>query len=218
MARPQEWRIGEHKLVRDGAGGEQALRTVEIGEQRLEQSRTLDQRALEPAPFVGGDEKRNKIDAPGLCRTGGIGVDIVSDADLAHTRIELLHAQRPRGRVERGRRLQEGLPVRLEAARAGDQLVEAMRQRGVALGQVAVGPRCCFSTRYHRAILHPSGRKARPGQRIESNVARPAACTARRPGTWAPSRTIIVARMTRHAHPSSCVNRTRLMARAADRA
>ena len=55
MAGPQEGGIAEHELMGNGAGRQQLLRPVEVGEDGLEQARALDQRALEPAPFLGAE-------------------------------------------------------------------------------------------------------------------------------------------------------------------
>ena len=41
----------------------------------------------------------------------GIGEQVVRDAGLPHPRIELLHAQRARRRVERAELVQQRLPV-----------------------------------------------------------------------------------------------------------
>ena len=155
VARPQEGRIAEHEGMRYGARRQQSLGAVEVCQDALEQPRPLHESALEPMPFPRRHDERHEIDAPGLRRAGGIGEEIVGDPGLAHARVELLHAQQARGGIERGERLEQRLPMRLDGAGAVDQLVEASSQGLIAPRQVAICKRLCSCAAGHRLLLHP---------------------------------------------------------------
>ncbi len=137
LAWPQVGRIAEHQLMRNGAGRQQALRPVDIGEHRLEQPGALNQPALQLAPFLRREDERHQVHPPRLRGAGRVGEQIVGDAGLAHPRVQVLHARRPGRRVERGQLFEKRQPLRPDRARCRHQLVEARHGRPIAGGQIA---------------------------------------------------------------------------------
>ena len=138
LAGPQIGGIAEHQLMRNGAGGQQTLRPVEIGQHRFEEPSALNEPALQLAPFIGREDERDEVHPPRLRRAGRVGEQIVGDAGLAHSRIQVLHARRPGRRIERGERLEKRQPVRPDRPRRRHQLVEARHGRPIAGGQIAI--------------------------------------------------------------------------------
>ena len=142
VAGAQEGGIAEDELVRDGARRQQPLRPVEVGEDRLEQARALDQGALERAPFLGGDDQRDEIDAPGLGR-----------------------ARRDR-RTDRGRcrsRARAALSCSMRSARvAGSSAVQLLQQRLPVRLDGAAGRRRARRSRRRRPDSPASGRRPEP--------------------------------------------------------
>ena len=65
-AGPQERRVRVDQTGRDQARAEQVLRAIDVGQNRIQQSRPLRQRAFEPLPFLDADQQRHQIDAPRL--------------------------------------------------------------------------------------------------------------------------------------------------------
>ena len=60
----------------------QPLRTVEIGQNGIQQPGALGNRGFQPRPFRGGQHQRQRVEAPGSRSRSGIFIDRVADADL----------------------------------------------------------------------------------------------------------------------------------------
>ena len=94
LAGAQVGGIGEDQRRRNEAFAHQALLAVDVGDDRVEQTRTLDEGRLERAPFVACKDQRDEIDVPALSRPRRVGENIVRDAHLAHAAIETVGALR----------------------------------------------------------------------------------------------------------------------------
>src|SRR3981081_3893557 len=98
MARPKEVWMSENQLGRHDAFGQQALWPVEVGQQRIQNSRSLPKAALEGHPLTGGQNEWNWIECPGAIRALGIGIYVVRDAvfyDQAPRKLEPSPGDRP---------------------------------------------------------------------------------------------------------------------------
>ena len=128
MTGPQKIGVTEGQLRRDQTFGEQALRTVEVAEQGIEQSRALHDTLLNPAPLVLGDDQRQRIQCPRPIGALRIGVDVVGNAVLDDQAArELERAARGIVRLVSRQPLNERSPVRPHGAPAIEKLVIAAR-------------------------------------------------------------------------------------------
>ncbi len=64
MAGPEEVGMTEGKLRRNDAFGKQTLRTVEIGQQRVEQRGALGYARFDRAPFISSENERQRVQVP----------------------------------------------------------------------------------------------------------------------------------------------------------
>ncbi len=133
VAGAEEGRIGEQQRRRDQAIAQKLLRAVGVGENGVEQTRALDERRLEGAPFGAGKDEGDKVDLPAFSRRGRVGKDVVRDAHLAHSPIELVGALRLLGGGQFGESCKEALPVRADLPVGIHQFViAAAAQAGIA--------------------------------------------------------------------------------------
>ena len=73
-------RIRENKRRRKKAFVQQALRSVQIDQNGVEEGRTLDYRLFNRCPFSRIDDKRNGIHWPGIFASFRQAADVVGDA------------------------------------------------------------------------------------------------------------------------------------------
>ena len=106
--------------------GEQALRAVEIGQQRVEQPRTLRDARLDGLPLRGRQHERQRIQRPGPVGALRVGVDVVGDAVLDDQPARQLERAAHRvGRFVGAQAVDERPPVRAHRALRSSQLVVA---------------------------------------------------------------------------------------------
>ncbi len=124
VARPQKIRVAEHELRGHNAFGNEPLRPVEIGHQRVEYPRPLSQAAFDGAPLVGTHYEGQRIQRPGAIGTLRIRVDVVGNAVLYNqaTR-QLERPTRSPARILRRNRLDQRPPMRADFAVRIEQLV-----------------------------------------------------------------------------------------------
>ena len=129
--------MAEGELGRREALGEQPLRSVEIGEQRVEQAGALHDAGLDAAPLVGATTQRQRVEVPGAVGALRVGVDVVGDAVVDDQPARQFDAA-PRGasRPSRPQAVEQTAPVLARRALRVDHLVVAgrlqERQRHVA--------------------------------------------------------------------------------------
>ena len=83
--------MAEHELRRHDAVVQQLLFAVDVAQDRVGESRALQDAGFDLRPIVGTNDERRNIEFPQPLEAGRLIVDIVGDAVLAH------HA---RGRVD----------------------------------------------------------------------------------------------------------------------
>ncbi len=80
LAGPQVVRVAERQLGRHVTFGQQALRTVQVGEQRVQQPRALRDAGLDDLPLGGRQHEGQRVQGPGPIRALRIRVHVVGDA------------------------------------------------------------------------------------------------------------------------------------------
>ena len=100
-ARPQKARVTEQQLRRQEPLGEEALGSVEIGEQAVEEPGALRQAGRQRVPGVGPEDHRDGREVPWPRGALAVAVDVVADAvlvkeapGLVPAPAELLEAER----------------------------------------------------------------------------------------------------------------------------
>ena len=150
VAGPEVVRMAERQLGRDVPFGEQALRAVEIRQQRIEQARALRDAGFDGLPFGGRQHERQRIERPGTIGALRVGVDVVGDAVLDDEPArELERAAHRVGRSSARRRSMSGRQCGRIAPWRIVQLVVASQ------GRRAREPRAC-----HVAITHQTLRRS----------------------------------------------------------
>ena len=149
LQRTDEGFVAKHECGRDLAGAQQILRAVDVIENGGEQPGALDQRDLEPPPFLGAEDQRHEIDLPGLVERGGFGEQVLGDAVLAHKPPELVRPGALLFAVELTEVVQKGLPMRTDAAVAVNHLVKVAGNRRVTGGRVAASGLDAFGLCHH---------------------------------------------------------------------
>ena len=86
VTRPQKRRVREHQRRREHALAQQPLRAVQIREDQIEQTRSLQQRAFDAAPLRRLDEQRHHVQRPRPIDALWIAVDVVGHAVVANRR------------------------------------------------------------------------------------------------------------------------------------
>ncbi len=105
---------------------EQVLLAVYVEQHLVEQRRALHDPSLDAAPFLLGQDHRQEIELPRPVGALRIGVDVVSDAVLAHL---FVYRVQPLARALGGpgrELLDQGTPVRARRVRRLDELVVAV--------------------------------------------------------------------------------------------
>lgn len=156
LAGAQEGRIGQHQRGRDQAVAQKPLRAVDVGQDGVEQARTLRQRLFQPAPLARADDQRHQIDGPALVRRARVGEDVVGDTDLMHALVEAARAAGDLVAGEPAQRIDERAPVLADGAVGREHLVVyAGGRQAVAAEQVGGGgqrARC----EYAHDVWYPS--------------------------------------------------------------
>ena len=112
MARPPEARVRKNKRRRKQAAMKQPLRSVQIGQNQVEQPGTLDQPRFELVPFRRRDYKRNSIQIPRPIHSQRIAIDVVGDAVFPNALLGRSPAACQFLVAERGQRVDEFVPMR----------------------------------------------------------------------------------------------------------
>ncbi len=134
---PQKSRMAEDERRRQRAVGDQLLRPVQVGEDRVEQARPLSEPRGERLPFGRGHDQGQHVEAPRARRPVGVGVDVVGHAVV----VNLARDPGVGGRQPRRRRVldvaDERLPRRTHGAAGVHQLVEVAGGDGIGGEQIA---------------------------------------------------------------------------------
>ena len=116
--------MAERQLGRDVTLGQQPLRAVEVGQQRIQQPRALRDAGLDGLPLGGRQHERQRIQRPGPVGALRVGVDVVGDAVLDDQPArELERAAHGVGRFVGAQTVDERPPVRAHRALRIVQLV-----------------------------------------------------------------------------------------------
>ena len=92
MAAPQERRVGVDEFRRHDPLAERVLRSVEVGQERVEHAGPLIDAHLEPLPVGLRDHKWDRVEHPGPLLAGGVIVNVVGDTIVADQTPGLLPA------------------------------------------------------------------------------------------------------------------------------
>src|SRR5262249_31220629 len=145
--------VPKNQLRRIPALAEQVLRSVQVSQDRLQQTSSLHQPCLEGAGFLRADEQGNWIELPGPMTAAGIAVDAIGDAVFTDQLFRLFPAARQLVHADGTELLQESTPLDLHGAVGADHLVwsagkQLVAKIGFAFGQgVEIG----------KGWLHASG-------------------------------------------------------------
>ena len=127
VAGPEVVRMSERQLGGNVAFGQQPLRSVEIGQQRVQQPRALRDARFDGLPLRGRQDERQRIERPGAVGALRIGVDVVGDAVLDDQPARQLERAAHRvGRIVGAQAVDERPPVRAHRALRVGQLVVAV--------------------------------------------------------------------------------------------
>ena len=119
--------MAEGQLGGDVTFGQQPLRAIEVGQQRVQQARALRDARLDGLPLRGRQYERQRIQRPGPIGALRVGVDVVGDAvldDQAARQLE--RAPHGVGRFVGAQPVDERPPVRAHRALRVGQLVVAL--------------------------------------------------------------------------------------------
>ena len=111
--------VALHQCRGQHARLEQALRTVGVGHDVLEQAHALQYTGLNLLPAQRVHHQRQEVERPRALRPVGIGIDVVRDTVVAHLTLQLRHARRETFQTLRPQVLQERIPRRAERHHAG---------------------------------------------------------------------------------------------------
>ena len=123
LQRAQVLRVPEYELRRNDAGAQKPLIAVDVAEDGIRQARPLRHGRLDRGPFVGADDERCDVELPRTLAAGGLVVDVVGDAVLAHhahRRLEVVPVLVGR---HRGERRDDPAPVRAHRTGAIEHLI-----------------------------------------------------------------------------------------------
>jgi hypothetical protein len=139
---------------------DQRVRSVEIGENHLEQLGALDQRALDAFPFAARQQQRDRVERPEPL-AWRVVVDVVGDAVLTQHAPRFAPALIECDRPELAERAHHRGPVRAQTAVA---LVELVVRRGgrVVAGEEAVGAHVTHRRRCITACDRGGGARGAP--------------------------------------------------------
>ena len=127
MAAPQERRVGVDEFRRHDPLAERVLRSVEVGQERVEHAGPLIDAHLEPLPVDLRDHKWDRVEHPGPLLAGGVIVNVVGDAVVADQTPGLLPAVGQLGRLPGAEQIDEPFPVGPgQAVGAGQFVVHAI--------------------------------------------------------------------------------------------
>ena len=122
--------MAERQLGRDVTFGQQPLRAIEVGQQRVQQPRALRDAGFDGLPFGGRQHERQRIQRPGPIGALRVGVDVVGDAVLDDEPArQLERAAHGVGRIVGAQPVDERPPVRAHRALRIVQLVVALQVR-----------------------------------------------------------------------------------------
>ena len=122
--------MAERQLGGDVALGQQPLRPIEIGQQRVQQPRALRDARFDGLPLRGRQHERQRIQRPGTIGALRVGVDVVGDAVLDDEPArELERAAHGVGRIVGAQAVDERPPVRAHRALRVGQLVVSLEVR-----------------------------------------------------------------------------------------
>jgi len=131
----QEGGVGEHHLGRNHTVGEQRLRAVQVGQQRLQQRRALCDAGFQRGEFAGGQHQRQWVATPGdlaLRPRQHAGHALILEGAIQAAGALAQHAL-PHAAQD----AEQGPPMRAHAAPAIDHLVE--RRDAVRFSHDAAG-------------------------------------------------------------------------------
>ncbi len=123
VARAQIARILKDERRRQYALVQQPLRAIDVGDERVQQTRPLTQSAIEPAPLGAVDDKRQHVERPWPVGTAFGGVDVVRHAVLVHLASDARLRAREMPRAQIGMRGERLPPAARHAVRI-EQFVE----------------------------------------------------------------------------------------------
>ena len=83
VARPEKGGVAEDKRGREEAFAQEALRTVEVSEDEIEECGALFEAGFDVTPFIRRDHQWHHVQFPGPIHALRIAIDVVRDAMLA---------------------------------------------------------------------------------------------------------------------------------------
>ncbi len=128
----QEAALTEDQLRRDEPLLQQGLRAVEIGQDLVEQARTLNQSGLHLGPLFRRDEQRQPVQLPGPLWPAGIAVDVVGDAAVLNLPLCLCLATAHAVGAGPGQLFEQGRPVGAWTAGRDEHFIVALGGKGVS--------------------------------------------------------------------------------------
>ena len=124
--------MAERQLGGHVAFGQQPLRAIEIGQQRVQHARALRDARFDGLPFGGRQHEGQRIERPGTIGALRIGIDVVGDAVLDDQPArELERAAHGVGRIVGAQPVDERPPVRAHRALRIVQLVVSSKVGGL---------------------------------------------------------------------------------------
>ena len=100
VARDEKAGMGEDQLGRQHAAGQELLRTVEVGQDRVEHGDPLREGFRQAVPLFVADDERKRVEFPGPVGPLRCAEDVVGDAVFAKEAAGLLAALIEAGRTE----------------------------------------------------------------------------------------------------------------------
>src|SRR5262249_34501783 len=132
VRRPKIAPLSEHERGRQEAVGEQLLRSVQIGEDGVEETCALRDGGRDRPPLLRWKNQRKDVELPRTGRAFGIGVYVVADAVRGDGVVNELRSQRERNGRHRSDVREKRLPMPTRTAMAVDHLVVTRRRGRVA--------------------------------------------------------------------------------------
>ena len=124
--------MAENQVGRQQAVAQQALRSVKVGQDCVEQGRTLPHRGLNCGPFAMVQEHRHRVERPRPVGALRIAVNIVSDAVLMDQAATFLPSAGQARRPDSQHGVGEAAPVGADMASGAKKFVIERRIRPVA--------------------------------------------------------------------------------------
>ena len=134
--------VAQHQRGGNAAVGQQGLRPVNIGQQRVHQAGALRDTGFDLRPLMGRDDHRQPVERPGSRLAFRVGVDVVGQAAVADLALDRSGAlANPLG-LGVSQQIDQGSPVRAGLIAGVEHLVEAHRGARIVAKQIthAAGP------------------------------------------------------------------------------